>query len=174
MNSTVLYTGIAVVLAIIVVVFFFFFPNYLQGMSSGAQSSALPNQENTAAQPSTQSNLLVQDTAVGTGATAEPGDQVQVEYIGKLQDGTIFDQSSNHGGSFTFVLGAGQVIPGWDQGLVGMKVGGERILTIPPDLAYGNQQAGTIPPNSTLVFDVKLIGVTPASSSTSPQGTAAQ
>lgn len=105
--------------------------------------------------------LQVTDEVVGSGATAEPGDSVTVNYVGSLTDGTVFDASANHGSAgFTFTLGAGQVIKGWDEGIVGMKVGGKRKLVIPPALAYGSQAVGSvIPANSTLVFEVELLKV---------------
>jgi peptidylprolyl isomerase/FKBP-type peptidyl-prolyl cis-trans isomerase FkpA len=105
--------------------------------------------------------LIIEDEVVGTGAEAKAGDNVTVHYVGTLTDGTMFDASRNHGDQgFTFTLGAGQVIKGWDQGVAGMKVGGKRKLTIPSDLAYGNRAVGNvIPANSTLVFEVELIGV---------------
>lgn len=107
------------------------------------------------------------DLSVGTGATAAFGGRLTVHYTGWLYDparpeqkGSQFD-SSVGGAPFSFVLGAGQVIRGWDQGLGGMRVGGRRRLVIPPELAYGSSGAGNgaIPPNATLVFDVELIGV---------------
>jgi peptidylprolyl isomerase/FKBP-type peptidyl-prolyl cis-trans isomerase FkpA len=105
--------------------------------------------------------LITQDVVVGTGDTAESGDTLSMKYTGKLLDGTEFDSTTKHGDQpFKFQLGAGRVIKGWDQGIVGMKVGGKRKLTIPPELGYGARGAGDrIPPNSTLVFDVELIGV---------------
>ncbi len=111
-----------------------------------------------AAQPATE--LKVEDLVKGTGAAAAAGKQVTVHYTGWLTDGTKFDSSKDSGQPFSFVLGAGEVIPGWDQGVAGMKVGGKRKLTIPPDLGYGAQGAGgVIPPNATLVFEVELLGV---------------
>ncbi len=114
------------------------------------------------AQPVT--SLQVTDETIGTGATAVKGDSVTVEYVGALTDGTVFDASANHPQTkdgFTFTLGAGQVIQGWDQGVAGMKVGGVRKLVIPPSMAYGAQGiSGVIPPNATLVFQVKLLSVT--------------
>ena len=106
-------------------------------------------------------SLEVKDETVGTGAAAQAGDSVTVNYVGALTDGTVFDASANHGSSgFTFTLGAGQVIQGWDQGIVGMKVGGKRELVIPASLAYGAQGIpGVIPPNATLVFQVELLKV---------------
>ena len=104
--------------------------------------------------------LVTKDEVVGKGAAAKSGDTVTVDYTGYLANGTKFDSSVGRG-PFTFPLGAGQVIPGWDQGVAGMKVGGKRKLTIPPDLGYGAQGTpdGTIPPNSTLVFDVELLKI---------------
>jgi FKBP-type peptidyl-prolyl cis-trans isomerase FkpA len=104
--------------------------------------------------------LVVEDLIVGTGATAAVGNTLTVNYTGTFQDGTKFDSSLDPGRTpFTFVLGAGQVIAGWDQGLVGMKVGGRRKLTIPPELAYGSTGSGPIPPNTTIVFVIDLLAV---------------
>jgi len=96
---------------------------------------------------------------VGTGATAVSGDTVTVNYIGTLTDGTKFDSSYDRGQPYTFRLGAGAVIQGWDMGVPGMKVGGKRRLTIPPSLAYGSQGNGPIPPNATLKFDIDLVSI---------------
>jgi FKBP-type peptidyl-prolyl cis-trans isomerase len=104
--------------------------------------------------------LTATDEVTGTGAEATAGKTVTVNYVGMLPDGTVFDASANHGQAFSFTLGAGQVIKGWDQGIQGMKVGGKRQLIIPPDLAYGNQAVGgVIPANATLIFEVELVGV---------------
>jgi FKBP-type peptidyl-prolyl cis-trans isomerase len=103
--------------------------------------------------------VKIKDVKVGTGPAAKAGDILTVHYTGWLTDGTKFD-SSVGGQPFKFTLGAGEVIPGWDQGLVGMKVGGKRRLTIASDLAYGAQGAPpTIPPNATLIFDVTLVKI---------------
>jgi FKBP-type peptidyl-prolyl cis-trans isomerase len=108
-------------------------------------------------------SLGVEELAPGEGAAAASGDTVSVHYTGWLTDGTKFDSSLDRGEPFFFVLGAGQVIAGWDQGVAGMKPGGKRRLTIPPDLAYGNREVGggLIPANSTLVFEVELLEVKP-------------
>lgn len=108
--------------------------------------------------PSGPTTLTTEDLVVGTGATAVNGDTVSVFYTGSFLNGQVFD--SNVGGNvLTFRLGAGQVIPGFEQGIVGMKVGGKRRMTIPPSLAYGSQGQGPIPPNTTLRFDVDLASI---------------
>lgn len=106
------------------------------------------------------SGLVYEDVAVGSGTMADPGLTVSVHYTGRLADGTKFDSSLDRGTPFSFQLGSGQVIQGWDQGIKGMRIGGKRKLTIPPDLGYGARGAGgVIPPNATLVFDVELLDV---------------
>ena len=108
----------------------------------------------------TPSGLQYVDVVAGTGEEAKPGDLVVVHYTGWLTDGTKFDSSKDRNDPFSFRLGAGKVIQGWDEGVAGMKVGGTRKLTIPPDLGYGPRGAGgVIPPNATLKFDVELLEV---------------
>jgi FKBP-type peptidyl-prolyl cis-trans isomerase len=98
--------------------------------------------------------LTIEDLVVGTGGTVVTGDTVTVTYVGTFTNGTQFDA-----GTFTFRVGAGAVIKGWDQGLVGMRVGGKRRLTVPPNLGYGSQANGPIPANSTLKFDIVLVAI---------------
>lgn len=95
----------------------------------------------------------------GTGQEAKAGNTLSVHYVGTLENGQKFDSSRDRGAPFEFTLGAQQVIPGWDFGLMGMKVGEKRKLVIPPVLAYGDRQVGSIPPNSTLIFEVELLGI---------------
>src|SRR5881296_1488683 len=111
-------------------------------------------------------SLQITDSKVGTGAEAKSGRQVTVHYTGWLYDpkaadkhGKKFDSSKDHGEPFSFKLGGGQVIRGWDQGVAGMKVGGTRTLVIPSELGYGQRAGGAIPPNATLLFDVELLEV---------------
>ena len=108
----------------------------------------------------TPSGLQYWDIVVGTGATAAAGNTVKVHYTGFLTTGAKFDSSRDRGEPFSFPLGAGQVIKGWDEGVAGMKVGSQRQLKIPPQLGYGASGAGgAIPPNATLIFDVELLEV---------------
>ena len=108
----------------------------------------------------TSSGLQYIDLAVGTGATAQTGQTVIVHYTGWLENGKKFDSSVDRGNPFSFPLGAGRVIMGWDEGIQGMKVGGKRKLIIPSNLGYGPRGAGSvIPPNATLIFEVELLGI---------------
>ena len=108
----------------------------------------------------TPSGLAYKDVKVGDGPVAQAGQTATVHYTGWLQsDGSKFDSSRDRNEPFGFQLGAGQVIKGWDEGVAGMKVGGRRVLVIPPSLGYGANGTGPIPPNATLVFDVELLGV---------------
>ena len=124
--------------------------------------ASLPFMGNTNATTTTMeaTELKVTDIVVGTGAEAVAGKTVSVHYVGTLTDGTKFDSSRDRGTPFSFLLGSGQVIKGWDQGVAGMKVGGKRSLVIPPELGYGAAGApGAIPGNATLNFEVELLEV---------------
>ncbi len=106
------------------------------------------------------SGLKYEDIVIGTGTAPKVGSRVSVHYTGWLEDGTKFDSSKDRGSPFTFVLGQGAVIRGWDEGVASMKVGGKRKLIIPPELGYGENGVGNvIPPNATLIFEVELLKV---------------
>lgn len=164
-------TGVAIGAAVVVALGFLFFgPSVFTSFSTPVQpvtatttmtdESAAAASAGASASIPTPTSLQVNDLKVGTGVEAQAGDTVTVQYVGALTDGTVFDASKNHGADgFTFTLGAGQVIQGWDQGLVGMKEGGQRVLVIPAALGYGPQAVGSIPANSALVFEVDLVKV---------------
>ena len=154
--------GVAVVVAVAVVGFFL-------GDKLLNTSAVTPSLSNNSSSAS--GGLVVQDEVVGTGAQAQNGDVLVVAYTGKFQNGTVFDTSVGKAaipitpcpaGTTTglcMTLGAHQVIQGWEQGLQGMKVGGKRLITVPPELGYGPQDYGPIPGNSTLIFEVELLAV---------------
>ncbi|MDP2816566.1 MAG: FKBP-type peptidyl-prolyl cis-trans isomerase [Rectinemataceae bacterium] len=166
-------TGIAVALAVVVALGFLALgtpmltslgvPTADQSMTVGTTTNQIastsPMDLSLAPGEPLPTELMISDIVVGTGAEATPGSSVTVNYTGALPDGTVFDSSIGRG-PFTFGLGAGQVIRGWDEGVAGMKVGGKRRLVIPADKAYGNQAVGgVIPANATLLFEVELLGV---------------
>ncbi|EIJ43492.1 FKBP-type peptidyl-prolyl cis-trans isomerase [Beggiatoa alba B18LD] len=112
------------------------------------------------AEITTNSGLIYEDTIVGTGAEAIAGKKVSVHYTGWLTNGQLFDSSKKRNEPFQFILGGRHVIAGWDEGVQGMKIGGTRKLTIPPQLGYGARGAGgVIPPNATLIFEVELLAI---------------
>jgi len=123
--------------------------------NANSTKNNLPKEKNTM----DSTNLKIEDLIVGTGTQAQAGNTVQVNYLGTLVNGIKFDSSYDRNEPFEFTLGAGQVIQGWDEGIVDMKVGGKRKLTIPPSLGYGAQTVGSIPANSTLIFEVELLAV---------------
>ena len=161
MNNKI-WIAVAVVVVLIVITLVVF---YLKAPENNTQSQPLPTTQEknpSSASPdesSPSAQLKVEDEVVGTGAEAKSGDTVTVNYVGTLENGTKFDSSYDRNQPFTTQIGVGQVIKGWDQGIPGMKVGGKRKLTIPPELGYGAQSAGSIPPNSTLIFEVELLDV---------------
>jgi len=136
-------------------------PTHEASPSPTATASPLPSASQSPGPVITKAGgLKIQDLVVGTGEEAKNGKILSVHYTGTLENGTKFDSSLDRGQPFNFVLGAGQVIQGWEQGFVGMKVGGKRKLIIPPSLGYGSTGAGgVIPPNATLIFEVELLGV---------------
>ena len=125
-----------------------------------SKTPATPEPDEPAPDPSEQ--LKIEDIKVGTGPSPKPGDRVTVHYTGRLTDGTEFDSSVGRNQPFTFTLGAHDVIPGWEQGVATMKVGGKRKLTVPLSLGYGSKGKAPIPPNSTLVFDIEFLKVEPS------------
>jgi FKBP-type peptidyl-prolyl cis-trans isomerase len=149
-------TIIAVVIAVIAVLAGFYF---IFGFSQSPSTNPASNQSPVS--PVNSGKLKIEDLKVGTGsAEVKSGDTISINYVGTLTDGTKFDSSYDRGEPFETQIGVGQVIKGWDEGVIGMKVGGKRRLTIPPDLGYGEQGAGAqIPPNATLIFEVELMGI---------------
>lgn len=131
-------------------------------LRSESESAQLSNKADsqTTTMPTSTGELEIQTTAEGTGEPIANGQTAIVHYTGKLTDGTVFDSSIPRGEPFPFLLGAGQVIKGWDVGVLGMKVGEKRTLTIPAEMGYGaSGYPGVIPPNATLIFDVELIAI---------------
>ena len=157
---------VAVIIVVMIAVLFGIFLVYKT--APGNPNPASPQNPEASPAPSADNNssnnpintFMVQDMKVevlkeGTGAVAKNGDTVSVNYVGTLTDGTKFDSSQ----AFSFSLGAGQVIKGWDLGVAGMKIGEKRRLTIPADLGYGAGGRGPIPPNATMIFEVELLGI---------------
>jgi FKBP-type peptidyl-prolyl cis-trans isomerase len=153
--------GIAVAAGLALLTYLFFsgpLINLFTPPTNTSTHTSMNTSENAANASQTQP-VSVKDVTVGTGAIAEPGDKVTAHYVGTLTNGQVFDSSRDRGTPISFTLGIGQVIRGWDEGLQGMRVGGKRVLTIAPEYAYGNRAVGTIPANSTLVFEVELVNV---------------
>lgn len=168
--------SIGVALIVVVVVFFGFFGNPFFKANQHAKSatSSAPVTVANAVKDKDQAaqdlraatdeygkvtKLAIQDVKVGVGAPVVVGDTVTVNYVGKLIDGTEFDSSIKHGTPFTFTVGKGDVIKGWEQGLLGMKKGGQRTLIIPSDMGYGDRGMGPIPPGATLLFSIALLDI---------------
>ena len=144
-------TIIAVVIAVVVV------GVLIGGGLVGGLFTSSNKTQDTSMQQAAQ--VQSKDIVVGTGDIAVAGKQVTVHYVGVFSDGKKFDSSIDRGAPFTFKLGAGEVIKGWDIGVEGMKVGGKRILVVPPSLGYGEKDYGPIPGNSTLIFEIQLLGI---------------
>jgi len=122
------------------------------------KADATPGEKPTLTTKTIGDGLVVEDAVVGTGPMAKKGNTVRMRYVGKLTNGKEFDKNTS-GKPFTFHLGKGEVIKGWDEGIVGMQAGGERRLTVPASMAYGKKGQSGIPPNSTLIFEVKLLEI---------------
>lgn len=143
---------IAVVVGIVVIIIFFAAGSIYQYLSGNSNQTKNMTQSDS-------KTTVVQDAVVGTGVVAENGKKITVNYTGYLSDGTKFDSSLDRGVPFEFTLGVGQVIKGWEVGIQGMKVGGKRTIIVPPEFGYGDREIGSIPANSTLIFDVELLKV---------------
>lgn len=158
-------TGVAVALAVVVALAMLFLgPTVFQPFSpSEPDTTSLATttmDQGPLPEGALPTELTGTDVVVGIGTEATAGSRVTVNYVGMLPDGTVFDASARHGQPFTFNLGAGEVIRGWDIGVQGMKEGGKRRLIIPPQDGYGERGAGdVIPPNATLIFDIELLEV---------------
>lgn len=156
-------TWVIMGIAIAVIAALYFMFDFRSKSSETNGNPAVPgdNSNTMNAQNPAASGLKIETLREGKGEGAKAGDKVTVHYTGTLTDGKKFDSSVDRGQPFSFQLGAGQVIPGWDQGLLGMKVGEKRRLTIPPELGYGAEGAGgVIPPNATLIFEVEMLKIT--------------
>ncbi len=135
------------------------FAYFIFGLNGGPASDTITKDAPKVTQTPTAENVKIEDLKVGEGKAVKSGDTVIMHYTGTLADGTKFDSSRDRGKPFETQIGTGQVIKGWDMGVAGMKVGGIRKLTIPPSLGYGAQGAGSIPPNSVLIFEVELLEI---------------
>lgn len=157
--STILSVSIGILMVAVIFVGFLFFRGSLPGGSPSSQNNIneVPASSKDTAD---ETQLLgIADISEGEGPEAVEGDTLVVHYVGTLEDGTKFDSSRDRDDPFSFTLGAGQVIDGWEQGMVGMKVGGVRMLTIPPHLGYGATARPSIPANSILIFEVELLEI---------------
>lgn len=133
---------------------------YQEGTESLLDTESQVGEQQMAKDTGDSGELVIEDLVVGEGREARNGDSIAVHYVGSLTDGTKFDSSYDRNQPFGFTIGAGQVIKGWDIGVSGMRVGGKRRLTVPPQFAYGQRGAGDlIPANATLIFEIDLIGV---------------
>jgi peptidylprolyl isomerase len=166
MSTKSIVIGVAILIIIAVGAYFI-----MQGVPSSTSQQAGA----AATTSTTTEQVQAQEVTVGQGAEAVPGSSVSVLYVGKLQDGTVFDSSEAHGNEpLTFTLGSQGLIAGFQIGVNGMKVGGERLIAVPPSLGYGTQDVKDadgkviIPANSTLVFDIKLVNVAPAAPTSTP------
>lgn len=164
MNTRIIFIGTVVLIIVLFVIWLFARPTQtpIDLSQEGAQDSVAQQEQasNTnAMEEDTITELNVETTQEGSGPAAEAGDTLRVHYEGRLTNGTVFDSSYNRGEPIEFEVGTGQVIPGWDQGLLGVRAGQKLRLEIPADMAYGNRAVGPIPANSALIFDVEVVDV---------------
>jgi FKBP-type peptidyl-prolyl cis-trans isomerase len=153
MNRNFIIACIVGVLSLLLFAYFIFVLN------GGPASNTITADNPNGTTPTAAENVKIEDIEEGTGPEVKSGDTVVIHYTGTLSDGTKFDSSVDRKAPFETRIGVGDVIKGWDLGVVGMKVGGKRKLTIPPSLGYGAQGVGSIPPNSILIFDVELLEI---------------
>lgn len=151
---------ISIVLALVGIVVFSQMSNKSEDSSPSDTSTDVSNTTpTTIPDTSPSAELKIENIKLGTGKEVQAGDTVTINYVGTLENGQKFDSSYDRNQPLETQIGVGQVIKGWDEGVIGMKVGGKRKLTIPPDFAYGPRGVGTIPPNSTLIFELELLDV---------------
>lgn len=153
---------VIIILIVIIIGIYLIARNISQNSTTASQQNANQNAQNSNSTSITYNiqGMKVEILQQGSGVGAKSGDTVTVNYVGTLQDGTKFDSSIDRGQPFQFILGQNSVIQGWELGVVGMKVGEKRKLTIPPELAYGSQGAGgVIPPNATLNFEIDMLKI---------------
>lgn len=149
---------ITLIISLVALGIFVYFIFGLYPQSPAAETPNSQSLEKTT--PTSTEKITIEDLTPGEGPEVKSGDTVRIHYTGTLVNGTKFDSSYDHGSEpFETQIGVGRVIKGWDEGVVGMKVGGKRKLIIPPSLGYGAQDMGTIPPNSTLIFELELVEI---------------
>lgn len=162
MNKKKLFKDILLIVVILTIALLLYhtFPTKVASTQAPADTNLSNTSLNQMEQPQQNAQLQIKILNEGAGTEAQNGQTIQVHYTGKLTNGTVFDSSIPRGTPFSLKLGAGQVIPGWELGLLGMKVGEKRELTIPSQLAYGKDGfPGVIPPNATLIFEVELLAI---------------
>jgi FKBP-type peptidyl-prolyl cis-trans isomerase len=161
-NNSKIPSIIALILLVLILIAVFFTINQPKVSAPTTDKCKSTSQKTDAVKPVDAEKLkliTIEETKVGSGAEVKSGDIVCIDYKGSLTDGKVFDESYKRGQPFVTQIGVGKVIPGWDYGIVGLKEGGKRKLTIPADLAYGSRDSATIPANSTLVFEVELVKI---------------